>query len=304
MTPDAAPARQLPPVGHRARLADDPWRIGEGRVRAAGAAADAELFTSVYDPAPLARALRDRAVHASFLDRLPGARRHYPKLLPLMNLAFESFDLSEFDLVVSSQPLLREERADAAPSTLHVCYCHTPMRHAWEPRHLAGELGAGAAARGPHAARPAAPQRPGRAPSGPTSSWPTRPTSRRASASTTGATRVVVHPPVDVERHLAPPAPGPRRLLPRASAAWCPTRRSTWPSAPAPRWAGRVKVVGDGRGLEAARAGGRARTPSSSATSPTPSVAELLSRRARRCCSRARRTSGSCRSRPRPPESR
>ena len=63
---------------------------------------DADVFTSVYDPAPWPAVLRDRDVRVSFLDRLPGSRKHYPKLLPLMNSAFESFDLSGYDLVVSS----------------------------------------------------------------------------------------------------------------------------------------------------------------------------------------------------------
>ena len=127
-------------------------------------------------------------VHTSFLDRLPAARRHYPKLLPLMNLAFESFDLSEFDLVVSSSHSCAKNVLTGT-ETLHVCYCHTPMRHAWEPRHLAGELGAGTsiAARMLMLAGCDATTWPGRA--GRTSSWPTRPTWRRGSASTTAATR-------------------------------------------------------------------------------------------------------------------
>ena len=62
----------------------------------------AELFTSVYDPAPWPAQITERPVHASYLNRLPGATRHYPKLLPLMNGAFRSFDLSGFDLVLSS----------------------------------------------------------------------------------------------------------------------------------------------------------------------------------------------------------
>src|SRR5919107_433260 len=109
---------------------------------------DAELFTSVYDPTRWP-GLRDRVVHTSFLDRLPRARSHYPKLLPLMNQAFESFDLSGFDLVVSSSHSCAKNVLTGT-GALHVCYCHTPMRHAWEPRHLQGEdMGplAGAAAR-------------------------------------------------------------------------------------------------------------------------------------------------------------
>jgi glycosyltransferase involved in cell wall biosynthesis len=98
----------------------------------------AEVFTSVYDPEPWRDVLGDRPVHTSFLDRLPGARRHYPRLLPLMNAAFESFDLDRFDLVVSSSHSCAKNVL-TGPETLHVCYCHTPMRHAWEPRLLRAE---------------------------------------------------------------------------------------------------------------------------------------------------------------------
>jgi glycosyltransferase involved in cell wall biosynthesis len=98
----------------------------------------ADVFTSVYDPARWTGVLAGHAVHASFLDRLPGARRAYPRLLPLMNAAFESFDLSDFDLVVSSSHSCAKNVL-TRPDTLHVCYCHTPMRHAWDPRFLRDE---------------------------------------------------------------------------------------------------------------------------------------------------------------------
>ena len=99
---------------------------------------EAEVFTSVYDAETWDETLAGRVVHASFLDRLPGARRGYSKLLPLMNAAFESFDLSDFDLVVSSSHSCAKNVL-TRPDTLHVCYCHTPMRHAWEPRFLDNE---------------------------------------------------------------------------------------------------------------------------------------------------------------------
>jgi glycosyltransferase involved in cell wall biosynthesis len=103
---------------------------------------DAEIFTSVYDPEPWRDVLGERVVHRSFLDRIPGARSHYPRLLPMMNLAFESFDLAGFDLVVSSSHSCAKNVV-TGPATLHACYCHTPMRHAWDPGLLAGEpLGA------------------------------------------------------------------------------------------------------------------------------------------------------------------
>ena len=98
----------------------------------------AELFTTVYDPAPWPAAITSRPVHASFLDRIPGAARHYPKLLPLMDAAFRRFDLSGFDLVLSSNhACAKNVRVPAGVP--HVCYCHTPMRYAWDPAFLAGE---------------------------------------------------------------------------------------------------------------------------------------------------------------------
>src|SRR5262249_5668947 len=55
---------------------------------------DAELYTSIYDPAPWPPAITQRPVHSSFLNRIPGASGNYQRLLPLMNAAFHSFDLS------------------------------------------------------------------------------------------------------------------------------------------------------------------------------------------------------------------
>jgi glycosyltransferase involved in cell wall biosynthesis len=98
----------------------------------------AELFTSVYDPAPWPAQITERPVHTSYLSRLPGASRHYPKLLPLMNRAFQSFDLSGFDLVLSSSHACAKN-VRTSPETLHICYCHTPMRYAWDEGFLDGE---------------------------------------------------------------------------------------------------------------------------------------------------------------------
>lgn len=98
----------------------------------------AELFTSVYDPRPWPPQITERKVHASYLNRIPGAVKNYPKLLPLMNHAFERFDLSGFDLVLSSSHA-NAKNVRTPARTLHVCYCHTPMRYAWEPEFLDGE---------------------------------------------------------------------------------------------------------------------------------------------------------------------
>ncbi len=148
----------------------------------------AELFTTVYDPAPWPAAITSRPVHASFLDRIPGAARHYPKLLPLMDAAFRRFDLSGFDLVLSSNhACAKNVRVPAGVP--HVCYCHTPMRYAWDPAFLAGEdLGRVGPARRAGAAAVAAPARSRRLaravplPRQLDASWPS------GSAASTGAT--------------------------------------------------------------------------------------------------------------------
>src|SRR3982074_3627221 len=91
---------------------------------------EAEIFTSVYDPEPWPSKMTNRPVHASFLNRVPRATRIYPKLLPLMNAAFRSFDLTGFDLVLSSNQSYANN-VRPPPGMKHVCYCHTPMRYAW-----------------------------------------------------------------------------------------------------------------------------------------------------------------------------
>jgi glycosyltransferase involved in cell wall biosynthesis len=98
----------------------------------------AELFTSIYDPKPWPAIVTERPVHASYLNRIPGAQAHYPKLLPLMTRAYRAFDFSSFDLVLSSSHACAKN-IRTPPGVPHVCYCHTPMRYAWDQSLLEGE---------------------------------------------------------------------------------------------------------------------------------------------------------------------
>jgi glycosyltransferase involved in cell wall biosynthesis len=98
----------------------------------------AELFTSIYDPAPWPPIVTGAKVHPSPLNRIPGARGHYQKLLPLMTAAYRRFDLSGFDLIVSSNHACAKN-VRKPPGVPHVCYCHTPMRYAWDESLLEGE---------------------------------------------------------------------------------------------------------------------------------------------------------------------
>jgi glycosyltransferase involved in cell wall biosynthesis len=89
---------------------------------------DADLFTLFYDPGRVSETIRARRVTSSFLNPL---RRHYRSMLPLMPMALEGFDLSGYDLIVSSES--GPAKGVLAPSTArHVCYCHTPMRYLWD----------------------------------------------------------------------------------------------------------------------------------------------------------------------------
>ena len=211
---------------------------------------DADVFTSVYDADRWPALRQERDVHVSFLDRLPGARRHYPRLLPLMNAAFESFDLSEYDLVVSSShSCAKNVLTDAG--TLHVCYCHTPMRHAWEPRHLDGELGGASA----FAARMML----GRLRRDDLAGA-SRPDVYVANSSHVAARirkhyrrdAVVVPPPVDVERYLQLQRHAGDYYLVLGRVV--PYKKVELAVGACATLGRPVKVVGEGRGLDAARA--------------------------------------------------
>jgi glycosyltransferase involved in cell wall biosynthesis len=98
---------------------------------------DADLFVHVCDEAlvreTLGSGFRGRIVQ-SWISRLPGARRHYQKYLPLMPLASEQLDLSDYDLVLSSESG-PAKGVITRPDALHICYCHTPMRYVWDQYH-------------------------------------------------------------------------------------------------------------------------------------------------------------------------
>lgn len=94
----------------------------------------ADIFTHVYAPDAVSRLIASRPVHTSFINRLPGARRHYQKYLPLMPTALEHLDLRGYDLVISSESG-PAKGVIAPPDAFHLCYCHSPMRYLWDHYH-------------------------------------------------------------------------------------------------------------------------------------------------------------------------
>jgi glycosyltransferase involved in cell wall biosynthesis len=212
----------------------------------------AELFCSIYDPAPWPPTITERPVHASYLNRLPGARAHYRRLLPLMDRAYRAFDLSRFDLVLSSNHAFAKN-VRTPPGALHVCYCHTPMRYAWEEDFLEGEeVG--------RIARLALPLLLGRlrrqdlrGAAGPDVLIAN---SRHVAARIErcyGRTAEVVNPPVDVQHYLdVPRAPEDFYLV---FGRVVPYKRVDLAVAACTRLGVPLKVAGDGRALDGVRAG-------------------------------------------------
>ncbi len=94
----------------------------------------AEIHTHVCIRENLSAALRGRDIRETFIARLPGARKHYQKYLPLMPRALEELDLSGCDLILSSESG-PAKGVIAPPGAVHVCYCHSPMRYIWDQYH-------------------------------------------------------------------------------------------------------------------------------------------------------------------------
>ncbi|MBC8140556.1 MAG: glycosyltransferase [Armatimonadetes bacterium] len=91
---------------------------------------DAPIYTSVYDKENTLPCFAQMDVRTTFLQKFARRGLMHKLVLPLYPLAFESFDLSGYDLVVSSASSFAKG-VITAPETCHVCYCHTPSRFAW-----------------------------------------------------------------------------------------------------------------------------------------------------------------------------
>ena len=97
---------------------------------------DADIFTAVYDEDGTEGRFAHRAIQTSFLQRVKPTAKTFRALLPLYPSAIESFDLSEYDLVVSSSSAWAHA-VICDEQTIHVSYCHNPFRYAWNDRERA-----------------------------------------------------------------------------------------------------------------------------------------------------------------------
>jgi len=95
---------------------------------------DARLFTLLHAAESTSPVIERMQITTSFLQRLPGATRHYRYLLPLMPAAVRRLPIpGDVDLVVSLSHAVAKS-VNPPPGVPHVCYCFTPMRYAWHRR--------------------------------------------------------------------------------------------------------------------------------------------------------------------------
>jgi len=92
---------------------------------------DADFYALFYREGGIPAKLKGRHIQGSFLQRIPAIDRVYRPLLTLFPYAVESFDMSGYDLVITSDwACIKGVVTD--PKTVNICYCHTPMRHIWD----------------------------------------------------------------------------------------------------------------------------------------------------------------------------
>jgi glycosyltransferase involved in cell wall biosynthesis len=95
---------------------------------------DAPIYTLFYDQKIVDEFFPEKKIRASFLQKVPFIKRHHRIFPPLMPMAVEKFNFSDYDLVISDSAAFGKGII-TNPKTLHICYCHTPTRYAWDDSH-------------------------------------------------------------------------------------------------------------------------------------------------------------------------
>lgn len=96
----------------------------------------ADVFAVYADPDTVKATpfLQGKRISCSYIQKLPRASRYYRSYLPLMPLAVEQFDLSGYDIIISSSHAV-SKGVLTGPDQLHISYVHSPMRYAWDLQH-------------------------------------------------------------------------------------------------------------------------------------------------------------------------
>ena len=92
---------------------------------------EADIFTLVHSRGSVSQEIERHHIATSLIQTLPLARSQYRRYLPLFPLAVEQFDLDPYDLVISSSHCAAKAVVPSGRAR-HICYCHSPMRYAWD----------------------------------------------------------------------------------------------------------------------------------------------------------------------------
>lgn len=95
---------------------------------------DAPTYVIVHNPKQANAAFKGKDIRTSFLQHWPFGVKHYQWYFPMMPSAVESYDLMDYDVVLSSTASYAKG-VITKPETLHICYCHTPTRYLWSDTH-------------------------------------------------------------------------------------------------------------------------------------------------------------------------
>ena len=91
----------------------------------------ADIYTHAYNPKEISDTINKHNIKTTFIQNLPFAQKKYQSYLPFMPLALEQLDLRGYDLVISSESG-PSKGVITDPNSLHLCYCHSPMRYIWD----------------------------------------------------------------------------------------------------------------------------------------------------------------------------
>ena len=94
----------------------------------------APIYTLLHNPRQLRGAFSGKKIQTSFLQKIPLAKSRHRIFPLLMPMAIEKFNLSNYDVVLSDSASFAKG-VITKPETLHICYCHTPPRYAWDDSH-------------------------------------------------------------------------------------------------------------------------------------------------------------------------
>jgi glycosyltransferase involved in cell wall biosynthesis len=96
---------------------------------------EADVFAVVdFVPSEQRHFLKNKTIKTTFIQRLPGAKKHYRSYLPLMPLAIEQLDVSEYDVIISGSHAVAKGIL-TGPDQIHISYTYSPMRYAWDLQH-------------------------------------------------------------------------------------------------------------------------------------------------------------------------